>query len=70
MFRCKSKIPSLGILKKDGIRNHWRFIHNAVPEQCNPKVSLCTAHFTKENVGEYNISDTRLKCLANHNVPG
>jgi len=48
VFQCKSKTHLFDFAKIDEFRNLWlKFIYISVPEQYNPKVSLCTVHFTQ-----------------------
>jgi len=72
-FRCESRTHLFGLPRTDGIRDQWlQFIYNAVPQRYNPKVRLCSAHFTKDsflNLGEYNAGYTQRLLLKNGAVP-
>ncbi len=57
VFRCESESTLFGLPKEDTTRNQWlSCIYNAVPEQFNPNIRVCAAHFTEDcflNLGEY-----------------
>ncbi len=47
VFRCESTL--FGLPKEDTTRNQWRsYIYNTVPEQCNPNIIVCAAHFMED----------------------
>ncbi len=56
MFRCESETTLFGLPKEDTTRNQWlSCIYNTVPEQFNPNIRVCAAHFTEDcflNLGE------------------
>ncbi len=48
-FRCESESTLLGLTKEDTTRNQWlSCIYNTVPEQFNPNIRVCAAHFTED----------------------
>ncbi len=49
VFRCESKTTLCGLPKEDTTRNQWlSCIYNTVPEQFNPNIRVCAAHFTED----------------------
>ncbi len=49
VFRCESESTLFGLPKEDTTRNQWlSCIYNTVPEQFNPNIRVCAAHFTKD----------------------
>ncbi len=46
MFRCERENTLFGLPKEDTTRNQC--IYNTIPEQCNPNIRVCAAHFTKD----------------------
>ncbi len=47
VFHCESKTTLFGLPKEDTTRNQWlSCIYNTVPEQFNPNIRVCAAHFT------------------------
>ncbi len=45
VFRCETTLS--GLPKEDTTRNQWlSYIYNTVPEQFNPNIGVCVAHFT------------------------
>ncbi len=49
VFRCESENTLFGLPKEDTTRNQWlSCIYNTVPEQFNPNIRVCAAHFTEE----------------------
>ncbi len=58
VFRCESESTLFGLPKEDTTRNQWlTCIYNTVPEEFNPNIRVCTAHFTEDYflnlAGEY-----------------
>ncbi len=48
VFRCESETTLFGLPKEDTTRNQWlSCIYNTVPEQFNPNIRVCAAHFTE-----------------------
>ncbi len=48
VFRCESETTLFG-LKEDTTRNQWlSYIQNTFPEQFNPNIRVCVAHFTED----------------------
>ena len=48
---AKTKVPNLlfGLPKEDTTRNQWLCrINNTVPEQFNPNIQMCAAHFMED----------------------
>ncbi len=53
MFRCESKSTLFGLPKKDSTIYQWlSCIYNTVPEQFNPNIRVCAAHFTENYIPE------------------
>ncbi len=56
VFPCESETTLFGLPKQDTTRNQWlSCIYNTVPEQFNPHIRVCAAHFTEDyflNLGE------------------
>ncbi len=55
VFRCESGSTLFGLPKEDTTRNQLSSIYNTVPEQFNPNIGVCAAHFTEGyflNLGE------------------
>ncbi len=51
MFRCESETTLFGPPKKDTTRNQWlSCVYNTVPEQLNPNIRVCAAHFMEDCV--------------------
>ncbi len=51
VLRCESKSTFFGLPKEDTTRNQWlSCIYNTVPEQFNPNIRVCAAHFTEDYV--------------------
>ncbi len=49
VFHCESKTTLFGLPKEDTTRNQWlSCICNTVPEQYNPNIRVCAAHFTED----------------------
>ncbi len=49
VFRCESESTLFGLPKEDTTRNQWlSCIYNIVPEQFNPNIRVCAAHFTED----------------------
>ncbi len=49
VFRCESESTLFGLPKEDTTRNQWlSCIYNTVPEQFNPNIRVCAAHFTED----------------------
>ncbi len=49
VFHCESESTLFGLPKEDTTRNQWfSCIYNTVPEQFNPNIRVCAAHFTKD----------------------
>ncbi len=49
VFCCESENTLFGLPKEDTIRNQWlSCISNTVPEQCNPNIRVCAAHFMED----------------------
>ncbi len=49
VFRCESETTLFGLPKEDTTRNQWlSCIYNTVPEQFNPNIRVCAAHFTED----------------------
>ncbi len=49
MFHCESESTLFGLPKEDTTRNQWlSCIYNTVPEQFNPNIRVCAAHFTED----------------------
>ncbi len=45
-FDCESESTLFGLPKEDTTRNQWlSCIYNTVPEQFNPNIRVCAAHF-------------------------
>ncbi len=53
---CESETTLFGLPKEDTTRNQWLCcVYNTVPEQFNPNIRVCAAHFTEDfflNLGE------------------
>ncbi len=48
VFHCERESTLFGLPKEDTTRNQWlSYIYNTVPEQFNPNIRVCAAHFTK-----------------------
>ncbi len=56
VFHYESDTTLFGLPKEDMTRNQWlSCIYNTVPEQFNPNIRVCAAHFTEDyflNLGE------------------
>ncbi len=49
VFHCESKTTLFGLPKEDTTRNKWlSCVYNTVPEQFNPNIRVCAAHFTED----------------------
>ncbi len=49
MFHCERETTLFGLPKVDATRNQWlSCIYNTVPEQFNPNIGVCAAHFTED----------------------
>ncbi len=49
VFHCESTSTLFGLPKEDTTRNQWlSYIYNTVPEQLNPNIRVCAAHFTED----------------------
>ncbi len=49
VFRCESESTLFGLPKEDTTRNQWlSCVYNTVPEQFNPNIRVCAAHFTED----------------------
>ncbi len=49
VFHCESESTLFGLPKKDTTRNQWlSCVYNTVPEQFNPNIQMCAAHFTED----------------------
>ncbi len=49
VFCCESESTLFGLPKGDSIRNQWlSCIYNTVPDQFNPNIRVCAAHFTED----------------------
>ncbi len=49
VFHCESESTLFGLPKEDTTRNQWlRCIYNTFPEQFNPNIRVCAAHFTED----------------------
>ncbi len=49
VFHCESESTLFGLPKEDTTRNQWlSCIYNTVPEQFNPNIRVCAAHFTED----------------------
>ncbi len=49
VFRCESESTLFGLPKEDKTRNQWlSCIYNTVPEEFNPNIRVCAAHFTED----------------------
>ncbi len=47
--RCESESSLFGLPKEETTRNQWlSCIYNTVPEQYNPNIRVCAAHFTED----------------------
>ncbi len=50
VFRCESESTLFELPKEDTTRNQWlSCIFYTVPEQFNPNIRVCAAHFTEDN---------------------
>ncbi len=48
-FSCESESTLFGLPKEDTTRNQWlSCIYNTVPEEFNPDIRVCAAHFTED----------------------
>ncbi len=48
VFRCERESTLFGLPEEDTTRNQWlSCVYNTVPEQLNPNISVCAAHFTE-----------------------
>ncbi len=49
VFRCESESTLFGLPKEDKTRNQClSYIYNTVPEQFNPNIRVCAAHFMED----------------------
>ncbi len=49
VFSCESESTFFVLPKEDTTRNQWlSCIYNTVPEQFNPNIRVCAAHFTED----------------------
>ncbi len=49
VFHCESETTLFGLPKEDTTRNQLlSCIYNTVPEQFNPNIRVCAAHFTED----------------------
>ncbi len=49
VFHCERESTLFGLPKEDTTRNQWLgCIYNTVPEQFNPNIRVCAAHFTED----------------------
>ncbi len=49
MFRCESETTLFGLPKENTTRNQWlSCIYDTVPEQFNPNIRMCVAHYTED----------------------
>ncbi len=49
VFHCESESTLFVLTKEDTTRNQWlSCIYNTVPEQFNPNIRVCAAHFTED----------------------
>ncbi len=49
MFCCESETTLFGLPKEDTTRNQWlSCIYDTVPEQFNPNIRVCAAHYTED----------------------
>ncbi len=49
LFHCESESTLFGLPKEDTTRNQWlSCVYNTVPEQFNPNIRVCAAHFTED----------------------
>ena len=49
MFHCESETTLFGLPKEDTTINQWlSCIYNSVPEQFNPNIQMCAAHFMED----------------------
>ncbi len=49
VFRCESESTLFGLPNEYTTRNQWlSYIYNTVPEQFNPNIRVCAAHFTED----------------------
>ncbi len=49
VFPCERESTLFGLPKEDTTRNQWSScIYNTVPEQFNPNIRVCAAHFTED----------------------
>ncbi len=54
VFRWERESTLFGLPKKDTTRNKWlRCFYNTVPEQYNPNIRLCAAHFMEDYLEDY-----------------
>ncbi len=61
VFRCERENYFVWDPKEDTTRNQWlSCIYNTVPEQFNPNIRLCAAHFTEDCL--LNLGESSLQC--------
>ncbi len=49
VFRCERENTLFGLPEEDTTRNQWlSCIYNTVPDQFNPNIRVCAAHFKED----------------------
>ncbi len=63
VFRCESKTTLFGLPKEEITGNQWlSCIYNTFPEQFNPNIRVCAAHFTEDYFLNLEEWPTMLAC--------
>ncbi len=54
VFRCERETTFFGLPKEDTTKTQWlSYIYNTVPEQFNPNIRVCAAHFTQDYLHDF-----------------
>lgn len=73
LLHCPDKFPLNGLPKEEGVKNQWlKFIFTTVPQHYNPKLSLCSLHFTEDcflNLAQFNAGFSKRLVLKEVAVP-